>query len=119
MPADHDSLLVTKSPWCPTVFTIYYLPSQIRTPAHHDSLLTVFTMIHILQIDFSALVDVRVLTSGGSKPGNKAVTCVNEASTNNVNALKTVLPVTSGEPTAEPSPGMMFTAIQSSTEPNL
>ncbi|XP_047961098.1 coilin isoform X2 [Salvia hispanica] len=57
-----------------------------------------------LEIDFSALVDVRVLTSGGSKPGNKAVTCVNEASTKDVNALKKALPVTSGKPTAEPSP---------------
>ncbi|KAL1550390.1 coilin-like isoform X2 [Salvia divinorum] len=57
-----------------------------------------------LEIDFLALIDVRFLTSGGSKPENKAVICVNEASTNNVNALKTVLPVTSGEPTAEPNP---------------
>ncbi|XP_042048635.1 coilin-like isoform X2 [Salvia splendens] len=57
-----------------------------------------------LEIYFSALVDVRVLISGGSKPGNKAVACVNEASTNDVNALKTALPGTSGEPTAEPSP---------------
>ncbi|XP_042053480.1 coilin-like isoform X2 [Salvia splendens] len=57
-----------------------------------------------LEIDFSALVDVRVLSNGGSKPGNKAVTCVKEASSNDINALKTALPVTSGEPTAEPSP---------------
>ncbi|KAG6426763.1 hypothetical protein SASPL_110997 [Salvia splendens] len=83
-----------------------------RTPADHDSLLatkaalllTVFTVIHLMQIDFSALVDVRVLSNGGSKPGNKAVTCVKEASSNDINALKTALPVTSGEPTAEPSP---------------
>ncbi|KAG6429263.1 hypothetical protein SASPL_107308 [Salvia splendens] len=81
-PADHDSLLVTKA----------------------ALLLTVFTVIHLMQIYFSALVDVRVLISGGSKPGNKAVACVNEASTNDVNALKTALPGTSGEPTAEPSP---------------
>ncbi|XP_057776809.1 coilin [Salvia miltiorrhiza] len=57
-----------------------------------------------LEVDFSSLIDVRVLTNGGSKPDNKTVACVNEASTSNVNALKTALPGSSGEPTAEPSP---------------
>ncbi|KAL1565221.1 coilin-like [Salvia divinorum] len=57
-----------------------------------------------LEIDFSALIDVRVLTNRGSKPGNKAITRVSEASTSNINALKTALPGSSGEPTAEPSP---------------
>ncbi|KAG6422358.1 hypothetical protein SASPL_118926 [Salvia splendens] len=56
------------------------------------------------RIDFSALIDVRVLTNGGSKPGNKDVTRVNEASTSNINALKTALPGSSGEPASEPSP---------------
>ncbi|XP_042057236.1 coilin-like [Salvia splendens] len=57
-----------------------------------------------LEIDFSALIDVRVLTNGGSTPGNKVVTRVNEVSTSNMNALKTALPGSSGEPTSEPSP---------------
>ncbi|KAH6826670.1 hypothetical protein C2S53_002913 [Perilla frutescens var. hirtella] len=51
-----------------------------------------------LEIAFSELIDVRVLTNGRSEPGSEAVTCASEASTGNVNALKT------DKPTAERSP---------------
>lgn len=77
---------------------IYLQEAYAKLPTDHLHLLTVFTVIYLLQIDFSALIDVRVLTNGGSKPGTKAVT----------------LPGSSGEPTSEPSPGMMFSAIQRS-----
>lgn len=72
----------------------------------------------IFQIDFSSLIDARILSKGMSEPDNETVACVSEASTGNVTA-KTSLPGTSSKPTSEPSPGITFNAVIESEKTKL
>ncbi|KAK6160289.1 hypothetical protein DH2020_003670 [Rehmannia glutinosa] len=56
------------------------------------------------KIDFSSLIDVRVLKNGSSVPGNEALRQVSEGSIGNENAPKTVLPSSNDKQIVEPSP---------------